>query len=196
MGVRRAVDLLDRTAFAVRASLARRDGLAIAMVAAATYMAVYLAGLGHLGWGEGGVDLVVVADPLARMTESMAPFQYEPVALLALGPVELLVAPVNLGLGVLLAGLVGVNLAVSWVAWRGPRTCRIGPGASVVAGVPGILSGFVCCGPTILLVVGVQASAGILAAMQWFVPVAIGLLLATLLWVGTRVESTAATANG
>ncbi|MFP4590318.1 MAG: hypothetical protein ACLFMX_01010 [Halobacteriales archaeon] len=191
----RAISVVHRSAFAVRASLGRRDAKVIAMTASAAYLAVYLVGLGHLGRGAGGVDLVVVADPLARMTERMAPFQYEPVALLALGPVDLLVAPVNLGLGAVLAGLVGVNLAVSWVAWRGPRTCRFGPGAAVAAGVPGVLSGFACCGPTILLVVGVQASAGLLAAMRWFVPTAIVVLLATLLWVGTRVEPASA-ANG
>jgi hypothetical protein len=85
--------------------------------------------------------------------------------------------------------LVGLNLAVSVVAWRGPSACRLGPGAGTVAGLPGLLSGFACCGPTILLVVGVQASAGILSLFQWLLPITLVALLGTLLWVGSRVEA-------
>ncbi|WP_284008474.1 hypothetical protein [Haloarcula pelagica] len=55
-----------------------------------------------------------------------------------------------------------------------------------------MLSGVACCGPTILLVVGVQASAGVLAVFQWLLPVAVLSLLGTLLWVGTKVDPAAA----
>ena len=109
-------------------------------------------------------------------------------ALLSAGPVEYLFAPVNAGVGAALAALVGVTLAVSVVAWRGPAACRIGAGAGAVAGVPGVLSGVACCGPTLLLVIGVQASAGLLAVFRWFLPLSVAGLLATLLWVGSRVD--------
>ncbi|MFC6976069.1 hypothetical protein ACFQL1_17450 [Halomicroarcula sp. GCM10025709] len=66
------------------------------------------------------------------------------------------------------------------------------PGAGAAAGLPGLLSGVACCGPTILLVVGVQASAGVLAVFQWLLPVAVLSLLGTLLWVGTKVDPAAA----
>jgi hypothetical protein len=181
--------LLGRTRVAVFGTLGRRDGRAVLAVVSVGYLALYLVSIGHLGYGDGTVGLLVVEDPLARATERVAPFQYEPVALVSLGPLELLFAPVNAALGAALAVLVGVNLAVSWVAWRGPEACRIGPGAGVAAAAPGLLSGVACCGPAVLLVLGVQASAGLLAAFQWLLPAAALLLLVTLVWVGTRVES-------
>ncbi|MFC7009450.1 hypothetical protein [Halalkalicoccus salilacus] len=160
----------------------------ILLMTTALYMLLYTIGLGHLGRGDGSFDLFVVSNPLDRAFTQIAPFQFEPVAFVALGPVEFLFAPVNALLGLALALLVGVNLAVSWVAWQGPKACRIGPGAGAVAGIPGLLSGFVCCGPTILLVVGLQASAGLIAAFQWLVPTAVVMLLTTLFWVGSQVE--------
>ncbi|KTG11521.1 hypothetical protein AUR64_03180 [Haloprofundus marisrubri] len=182
--------LLERTALAVRGSLSRRAGKAVFASVAVIYFVLYSVGLRHLGVGDGSIEVVVVADPLARATEQIAPFQYESVAFVALGPVEYLFAPVNAAIGVGLAVLVGVNLSVSWMAWRGPSACHIGPGAGLTAGVPGILSGFVCCGPTVLLVVGVQASAGLVTLFQWLVPLAVVLLFGTLLWVGSRVDTT------
>lgn len=196
------VGLVRRTGFAVRASLSRRDGRATFAVVWVAYFLAYAVGLNHLGLrGDAAngpaddrapaVDLVVASDPLGLVTRRIAPFQYEPIALVTIGPVEYLFAPVNVAVGLGLAALVGVTLAVSVVAWRGPAACRIGAGAGAAAGIPGLLSGFVCCGPTLLLVIGVQASAGLLAVMQWFLPLAVLGLLATLLWVGSRVDPAA-----
>jgi len=184
----RVTGLLAQTAVAVRGALGRRDGKATFVGTAVAYLAVYLVGVGHLGLGPWGFDLSVVADPLARATQPVGPYQWEPVALLVAGPVEFLVSPLNLGIGLGLAVLVGVNLAVSLVAYRGPSACRFGPGASLAAGLPGLLSGVACCGPLILVVVGLQASATVLTVFQWLLPVAVLALVGTLLWVGRRVE--------
>ncbi len=199
--------LVRRTLFAIRASVGRTDGRLTLGFTAVAYFLLYGVGLQHLGLRAGGVgggaagtgvagteptvDLFVVSDPLAAATRRVAPFQYETVALLTLGPIEYLFAPVNAIIGLALATLVGITLAVSVVAWRGPSACRIGAGAGAAAGLPGLLSGFACCGPTILLVIGVQASAGLLAAMQWFLPIAVVTLIATLLWVGSQVDPAA-----
>lgn len=189
--------LVRRTAFAIRATLARRDGRATFATLGALYFVAYGVGLGHIGVRErvaagerAGpvVDLFVVSDPLSVATRRIAPFQYEAVAAVTAGPIEYLFSPVNAAIGLALATLVGVTLAVSVVAWRGPSACRIGAGAGAVAGLPGLLSGVVCCGPTLLLVIGVQASAGLLAVLQWLLPLAVASLLVTLLWVGSRVD--------
>ena len=183
--------LFRRTGVAVRGALSRQDGQVTAVVASAAYLLVYLIGVGHLGTGPWGYELSVVSDPLSRMVEPTSPFQWEPIALVVAGPIELLVSPLNLALGSGLAALVGVNLGVSIVAYRGPTACRLGSGAGVAAGLPGLLSGFACCGPTVLLVVGLQASATVLTIFQWLVPLAVVGLLGTLLWVGTKVEPAA-----
>jgi hypothetical protein len=180
--------LPHQTAVAIRGALARRDGRATLLVTGLVYLGVYLFGLGYLGAGQWGFDLAVVADPLARATQLRSPFQWEPIALVVAGPFEMLVSPLNLALGTLLGTLVGVNLAVSVVAYRGPSACRLGPGAGTAAGLPGLLSGFACCGPTILLVVGLQASTAVLTLFQWLIPLTLVALVGTLLWVGTKVE--------
>lgn len=193
-------ELVRRTGFTIRVSIGRLDGRLTLVAVAILYFIAYNAGLRHLGLrGDDGAtigseptaDIVVVSDPLGVLTRQVAPFQYEPVALVTLGPIEYLFAPVNAAIGLGLATLVGVTLAVSVVAWRGPSACRIGAGAGAAAGIPGLLSGFACCGPTLLLVIGVQASAGLLAVMQWFLPLAVLGLLTTLLWVGSRVDPAA-----
>jgi len=191
----RSGSLVRRTGVAVRGALGRPDGRAVFGLATAGYLVAYLVGIGYLGRATGPADgpwdVSVAADPLALLARRRAPFLYEPVASLRVGGVELLVAPLNLGLGAGLAALVGVTLAVSWVAWRGPAACRIGAGAGAAAGIPGILSGFACCGPTLLVIFGIQASTGVLLAFQWLVPAAVLMLLATLLWVGSKVDPTA-----
>jgi hypothetical protein len=181
--------LLRNTAIAVRGALTRDDGRVTLGTAGLAYFLSYLVGLRHLGFGPSGYEVSVVSTPLTRAFRQVGPFQWEPVALIVAGPVELLVSPLNILLGGVLATLVGLNLAVSVVAWRGPSACRLGPGAGAAAGLPGLLSGFACCGPTVLLVVGVQASAGILALFQWLLPLTVVALLGTLLWVGSRVET-------
>lgn len=187
--VARATALVRRTGIAISGALGRRDGKAIFAVATVAYF-VGLEWLSRdLGPGDGSVGAVVVSDPLATAVRRTALFQFEPVALLSLGPVEYLVSPIDAAVAVLIAALVGVNLAVSWVAWRGPSACRVNPGVGAVAGLPGLVSGFACCGPTILLVVGLQASAGLVAALQWALPVAVLALVASLLWVGRQVQA-------
>jgi hypothetical protein len=180
--------LVQQTATAIRETLSRRDGRITAVGVGVVYLVLYLIGIGHIGIGQWEFGINIVADPLARMTQLRGPFQWEPIALVVAGPVELLVSPANIVLGGALAALVGVNLGVSLVAYRGPSACRFSPGAGVAAGIPGLLSGFACCGPTILLVVGVQASTTILTAFQWLLPVTGILLITTLFWVGTKVE--------
>ncbi|WP_336339331.1 hypothetical protein [Haloarcula brevis] len=179
------------TGVAVRGALARRDGRTLFAAAGLAYFLLYLVGLGHLGLGPPDYAVSVVSNPLTRAFRPVGPFQWEPIALVVVGPVELLVAPLNLLLGGVLASLVGLNLAVSVVAWRGPSACRLGPGAGAASGLPGLLSGVACCGPTVLLVAGVQASAGLLSLFRWLLPISVAALLGTLLWVGSRVEPAA-----
>lgn len=202
--VKRIRSSVSRTRFAITGALRRRDGKLILLGSGFGYILLYLWGIGHVMIAErpmiAPVDVRVVDDPLAMMTRQMAPYQYEPIALIHLapfgiGPIDFLFAPLNVAIGIGLAMLVGVNMAVAWMAWRGPRACGIGPGASTVAGLPAVISGFACCGPTILLVLGVQASASILAVMQWLLPAAVILLLGTLVWVGRHVDPKVAESN-
>lgn len=180
--------LVNRTATAIRGALGRRDGLTLFLAITGLYLLTYLWGLRQLTVsGRGGFDLFIVETPLATMVSQQSMFVFQPVARIVAGPLLVLLSPVNVAFGLVLGVLVGSNLAVSLVAWRGPSACRLGAGAGVTAGVPGLLSGFACCGPQILVVTGLQASAGVIAAAQWLVPLAVILLIGTLLWVGNQV---------
>jgi len=189
-----------RTVAALRVVVGRRDGRAILAGVTGAYLLGYLVAIGHLGTGFGGVDVLVVADPAERLFRQRSPFSFEPIARVALGPVTLLLAPLNVALGLALAGLVGANLAVSYLVWRHPAACGIDPGAAsasgILAGLPALLSGAACCGPALLLVLGVQASAGLIAAFGVLVPVAAAALLASLLFVGRQVDPVAVGGSG
>ncbi|WP_128477918.1 hypothetical protein [Halorussus pelagicus] len=185
--VRRTV---SRTEFAVRASLGRRDGVAVFAGATALYLLAYL-WLGDLLAfdGSGEVGILVAENPLGRLFQpANSALSFEPVALVEFGFGTYLFS-LNTLLGLGIALLVGVNLAVTYLAWRQPKACGIASSSSgLLAGVPALLSGAACCGPVVLVIFGIQASSAMLTVFQWLVPVAIVLLVGSLLWVGRKVD--------
>jgi hypothetical protein len=194
--VERGRDAVAKTLVAVRGTVVRRDARVVLAGVTVLYLGLYLYILGHLRFtGGGGFDYVVVSDPLSRMFQSTGTLAFEPVAGLVVGPLELLVAPVNVAIGGVLALLVGVNLAVSFLAWRQPAACGIGSGAKgsgLLAGLPALLSGTACCGPVVLVAVGIQASGVLIASFGFLVPAAALLLVGSLLYVGRKVDPTVA----
>lgn len=183
------LSLLVRTGVAVRGALGRRDGRVSFSVVTGLYLLTYLWAIRHLTLsGTGGFDTFVVEEPVGMALRQRSAFLFETVAVIEAGPIVYLFGPVNVLIGLVLGTLVGVTLAVSLVSWRSPSACRVGAGAGASAGLPGLVSGFACCGPQLLVVIGLQASAGLIAAMQWMVPLAVVLLVVTLLWVGSRVQ--------
>ncbi|MEF8772118.1 hypothetical protein [Halodesulfurarchaeum sp.] len=182
-------DIVRRTRVAIQRALGRRDGQFTFLAVTVGYLVTYLWAIRHLTFsGTGGFDVFVVENPAALALRQRSAFLFETVARIEVGSVVYLLGPVNILIGLCLAALVGVTLAVSIVSWRAPAACRIGAGAGASASIPGLISGFACCGPQLIVVIGLQASAGLIAAMQWMVPLAVVLLLGTLFWVGSRVD--------
>lgn len=175
--------LLRRTASQTRAgvrlALSTPSGRLVAAGVAVGYLAAYLVALGHLSAGSGRPELVVVADPVARAFERVSLLSFEPVALLDVGMLAIQFAPVNVALGLLLGVLAGLNAALGWLAWRRPA-CGVDQTAGALAGIPALLSGAACCGPTFLFVVGVQVTSAALAAVVWLVPASVLLLFGSL----------------
>lgn len=181
---------MRETGRAVRFALGRRDGRAVALFVGIAYLSAYLVALGDLGRSGPGTGVVVAADPLARALTRTGPTTFDAVALVDTGPVRILVSPLNLSLGAVLGALVGLNLALSYLAWRRPAACGVDGGAErrlggVVAAVPALLSGTVCCGPVVLLLVGVQATGALVAAFAWLLPLGALALLGSL-WLLAR----------
>jgi hypothetical protein len=119
------------------------------------------------------------------------PFNWEPIGLVSLGFVQIFLALPNIAFGVLIAVLVGVNIAVSAYTYSVRNVCRINPSSSVLAAAPALLTGVACCGPTLLISLGL-ASATVTVAfvsiLPFLLPLALVGLVASLLWSGRKLN--------
>jgi hypothetical protein len=129
-----------------------------------------------------------VADDLSRAFASVGFFRFDAIAVVGVGPVTYLFSPLNAAVALVLSVLVGANVGLTYLGLIQPKACGLESSTGVLAGVPALLSGAACCGPTILLVVGVQASATIITGFQFLVPLAVVLLVGSLLAVGRQVD--------
>lgn len=181
--------LLARTGYAIRASLGRHDARAVFAGTTVGYLLAYLYALGHLAPGGGGVGVTVTPDAANRFLQpSFGAFSFEPVAAIALGPVTYLFS-LNTILGLGLSALVGLNLALTYLVWRQPTACGLGTkSAGAAASIPALLSGAACCGPLLLIIVGVQATGLLLTAFEFLLPLAAALLVGSLLLVGRQIR--------
>mgnify|MGYP000657540208 CR=1 FL=1 len=188
----RVTAAVSRTRTASGMALRRRDGLAVFGAVTALYLVVYLWAIGHLAPGLGGYGVTVVADPLGRFLEpGLSPLSFRPVALVQIGPLTYLFS-FNTVIGLGLAVLVGLNLALTYLAWRQPAACGLGTSSTgLLASVPALLSGTACCGPVLFIALGVQVSGVALTAIQWLLPVAALALVGSLVLVGRRIRPTA-----
>lgn len=180
---------VSRTRDATAITLGRRDTLAVFGGVTVSYLAVYLWAIGHLAPGLGGYGVTVVADPLAKfLRPELGQFSFTPVAQLQVGPVTYLFS-LNTVVGLGLAALVGLNLALTYLVWTQPKACGIGQSSTgLLASLPALLSGTACCGPVVLIVLGIQASGLLLSAFQFLLPLAALVLVASLVLVGRQVN--------
>lgn len=151
------------------------------------YLVVYLLAIQNLVVARSlRIDLPsfeVLSGWVSRLTEPIAPFYFEPVAAFYLTDhLTLLVSPLNLLMGLVLGGLVALNLAVEVDAYRHARACRRRAMGGLLGSLPGFLTGFACCVPTVALVLGAQFTLALIALRSWFFPVAVVAMLASLLW--------------
>jgi hypothetical protein len=160
--------------------------------AGVSYRVVYLVTVGDLSYvgGRTGTLVFRTADDFSRAFASVGFFRFDAVAIVSYGPLTYLFSPLNTLVAVVLSGLVAANVALSYLGLVQPRACGLETSTGVLAGIPALLSGAACCGPTILLVVGVQASATIITGFQLLVPIAVVLLVGSLLLVGRQVDPT------
>lgn len=180
---------LDETVAATALVLRRYDSLAVAVLLASGYLVTFLWALGDLALRpDAAATLVVVDNPLVRMFERTGPASFEAVALLDTGVVRLLVSPLDIAMGVVIAGLVGLNVGLTYLAVVQPAACGIGAGSGLLASVPALLSGTACCGPVVLIALGIQASGLLVSLFAWLLPLGVALLLASLVYVAGKID--------
>lgn len=167
--------------------LSQRRYLVTAVLAAAAYALLYLAAARLLVW-QGGAEpsaamVDISSDWRTLLFRTRAPFLYEPIGVVALGRhLTLYLAVPNIAIALLLGVLVGLNVAVSYhdfraLALRGTRGF-----ASLVGTIPALIGGAACCVPTLILVIGLQMSATLIAVWPLLVPASAALLIAALGW--------------
>jgi hypothetical protein len=180
---------LDETVAATALVLRRYDSLAVAVLLASGYLVTFLWALGDLALRpDAAATLVVVDNPLVRMFERTGPASFEAVALLDTGVVRLLVSPLDIAMGLVIAGLVGLNVGLTYLAVVQPAACGIGAGSGLLASVPALLSGTACCGPVVLIALGIQASGLLVSLFAWLLPLGVALLLASLVYVAGKID--------
>lgn len=180
---------VSRTIAAATGVFRRPDATLVVVGTAVGYLLIYLYALGHLAPGIGGFDVTVVSGALEKFFQpELGPFSFTPVARVSVGPVTYLFS-LNTVLGLGIASLVGLNLGLTYLAWRQPAACGIGSSSSgFLASIPAVLSGTACCGPVVLIVLGIQASGIIVTAFQFLLPIAVVLLLGSLVLVGRQID--------
>jgi hypothetical protein len=184
---------LSTTGSLVTGVFRRLDSVAVFTGVTLAYLATYLVVMNEFTIDRSvGYSTLVVDEPFVRMFEpGPGPFQYEPIGVFDLWVGTWVFSPLNTALGLGLSVLVGLNLALSYLAVTQPRSCGITAGSGLVASVPALFAGSACCGPVIFLVLGIQASGLMLTAVQWLLPAGIALLLVTLVFVAGKVDPTA-----
>jgi len=180
--------VFQRTLLALRAVAGRRDALALSLLLGGAYLLTYLATVGDLSLGSASGVTIRVVEDLSLALQSTGFFRFEAVALVELPGVTYLLSPLNLVVGGVLAALVGANAGLSYLALVQPRACGLEASSGAFASLPALLSGAACCGPTVLLLVGLQASATLVTVFQLLVPLAAVLLVVSLLLVGRTVD--------
>jgi hypothetical protein len=173
----------------VRQLLAWRRTRRIVGISALVYVVLYLYGLGD--WQYGGQAFrIQVSDRAGEVLfRPMGPFQFEPLALLESSWITFLFSPVNVVIALVLGLLVGLNIAYAYVALAYRTSCSVASyNSGLLGSTMGLIAGSACCGPTIFLVLGVQATASVMAVFGWLIPLAGLFLLATLWWNTKRVH--------
>ena len=118
----------------VRLAVGRRDSATVVAVVTVGYLLAYLWATGDLSLRtEVAPGVLVIDDPLGRLFARTGPASFGAIATVDTGVVRLLLSPVNVAIGGVVAGLVGINLGMTYLAVRRPKACGIGAGAGLLA---------------------------------------------------------------
>lgn len=182
--------VLANTLAVARLILKKKPTRRIFLLSSTLYGLFYLFAIGDLSINSTVQHFAIrwSEQPLSLMFKPISPFYFEAVALIKLLFLTYLFSPLNLFLTATLSWLVGVNMALSYLAFTQPAACYGKPALGALASLPALLAGSACCGPLILIVLGIQASAALMAFFGWLVPIAVVLLGGALIFNSHRTN--------
>lgn len=155
----------------------------------ASYLLIYMSALGDVIFSGGRFSLAAVE--WTKMFKRSGYLTFEPIYRLTTPALTILISPINVLIGLVVSGLVGLNLTVTVLAFRQPRACSFNRTSGILASLPALLAGGACCAPVIVLILGLQMSTLVVTLSQFMIPIAIVILATTLLMIlnRTTVES-------
>ena len=178
--------LIRKTATVTRQVLARKKYRRICALIAVLYLLAFLLAVQNLSIPGGGT--AVRGGNLSAMFQRTGFLLFDAVAIVRIPAFTLLVSPVNILMGVVLSVFVGLNLTLCYIAWRQPRACSVNKATGTLGILPALLAGGACCAPTVLLILGIQATAALITASQWMIPLAFVLLIGSLVWISQKTQ--------
>ncbi len=186
------LDTVKSSLHEIWVALSTKRSKIILLVTSVAYLLFYFVVTGILFLGGSGSFTVFVSESwLSLILRERTPFNWEPIGFISLGALTIFLAIPNIIFGVITAGLVGANISVSAYTYAARTMCRINPSQSVLSAVPALLTGVACCGPTLLLSLGI-ASATLTVAFVSFLPFLFPLallgLISSLFWAGWRIS--------
>ncbi|MHA1964570.1 MAG: hypothetical protein ACXACG_14390 [Candidatus Thorarchaeota archaeon] len=157
------------------------------------YLGLYsiITGLLVLNVDNWGFSIMILDNWPNLIFRVRTPFNWEPIGLLTLGPVNVFLAVPNIIFGLFIGILVGANLSISTYTYRARTVCNLNPASSVLSAVPALLTGVACCGPTLLISLGIASATVTIAfvsILPFLFPLALIGLLLSLTWSGRKLS--------
>jgi len=164
-----------------------------AFIGLLAYVVLYLAAMQYLIVAPAGSDpffgLQIVPRWQDLVFRQRAPFLFEPVGALHLGPVILFLSVPNIIIGLVLGILVAANIAVSYYGFHALGMRGVRGMHALIGTIPALVSGAACCVPTLILVIGLQLTATLATIWSLLVPVSVFLLVVSLWWLLHRMPA-------
>lgn len=152
------------------------------------YFLFYLYAVGQLAVRgvispQGNPAFLVDPNWFPKLVDPIAGYTFEPVAALYLFEgTALFLAPLNLLIGMVLGGLIALNVASAAYSLATVRSCRQFLWTGLLGSLPALLTGFVCCVPTVGLVLGANLALALISLQSFLLPLGVAGLAAGLFW--------------
>lgn len=159
----------------------------LALGMAGLYLILFAVALQDVSLGGRGFE--VLTTDWTRMFDRRGTITFEPIAQFTFPGLTILIAPLNLLIGLVISLLAGLNLVVTYIAFRQPKACSFNRSAGILASFPALLAGSACCAPAIVLILGLQVSSLFMTVFQVLIPVSVLLLLVTLKLILDRTNT-------
>lgn len=128
------------------------------------FFTFYPVSLTHLNFSKYPFRWHVLPTASDLWNRAVAPFLWEPIAVLQFPGIQWFISPLNLLLGLLIACLFMVNLQLYFTLKRNPKLCRFDekPKSPLLRILPAFLTGLACCAPAFLIPLASLANSFIL----------------------------------